>query len=119
VRFGQPVYLEIRHFHNREDTMKTSCSRHLAVIFALAVMLGFGVNKTQAASASDGTGIGFILGTPSGFSLKLPQGPGNAWQFALGYDLDGGPHWGGPPWHDHDPRGTHFYLGGDYLWYNY
>lgn len=86
-----------------------------AGVAALALMLPLLPTAAEAAKASTGTGLGFILGSPTGFSLKVPQGRAHALQFALGYDLDGGPHWGGPG-HDH---GSHFYLGGDYLWYNY
>jgi hypothetical protein len=99
--------------------VKNSNQIHRLAVLILTAMLAFAAKDAQAANASSGTGIGIILGTPSGFSLKLPQGSSNAWQFALGYDLDGGPHWGGPHWHEDGPYGTHFYLGGDYLWYNY
>lgn len=97
-------------------------TKGLLSAFALAAGLALGATalapaETQAANAATGTGIGFVLGSPTGFSLKLPQGRANAWQFTLGYDLDGGHHWGGPH-HEHD-HGSHFYLGGDYLWYNY
>jgi hypothetical protein len=90
---------------------------------ALAAALAVGVTAlapapAQAANAADGVGIGFILGSPSGFSLKLPQGRANAWQFALGYDLDGGHGWGHHN-HNHGHDGSHFFVGGDYLWYNY
>jgi len=95
--------------------MKTA---RLFTAAALAtLMLGATAIPTHAANAATGTGIGFVLGGPSGFSLKLPQGRAYAWQFTLGYDLDGGRHWGGP-YHDHDD-GASFYVGGDYLWYNY
>lgn len=90
-----------------------------AVTLAAAIACGataLAPAEVQAANAATGTGIGFVLGSPTGFSLKLPQGRANAWQFTLGYDLDGG-HWNGPD-HAHD-HGTHFFLGGDYLWYNY
>lgn len=89
-----------------------------AVLCAGGMALGLALwasAPASAAPAETGTGIGFVLGTPTGFNLKLPQGRAHALQFTLGYDLDGGPHWAGPG----DDGGSHFYLGGDYLWYNY
>jgi hypothetical protein len=87
------------------------------LMLATVILLGTaGTKPLHAADAASGTGIGFILGSPTGLSLKLPQGRANAWQFAFGWDLDGpdGGRWNDPP--NDDPR---FYVGGDYLWYNY
>lgn len=93
--------------------MKTVRFLTTAAVAALALLAT--ATPSRAANAATGTGIGFVLGSPSGFSLKLPQGRANAWQFTLGYDLDGGNHWGNN--HDHD--GASFHFGADYLWYNY
>lgn len=95
-------------------------SRFAAFSTALSVTMLLGLasvlpHRAHAADAASDVGIGFVLGSPTGFSLKLPQGRAHALQFTLGYDLDGGPHWAGPG----DDHGSHFYFGGDYLWYNY
>ena len=102
--------------HSRITT--TGSIKTVAGIITLAAALtAIAPTPAKAADAATGTGIGFVLGSPSGLSLKLPQGRANAWQFTLGYDLDGHNHWGGPG-HDHH-HGARFHLGGDYLWYNY
>jgi hypothetical protein len=100
-------------------TAYITTGRTLGVTLATAAMIALGTASTtpvHAADAASGTGIGFVLGNPTGLSLKLPQGRSNAWQFTFGWDLDGpnGPPWNDPP--NDDPR---FYVGGDYLWYNY
>ena len=89
----------------------------LSAISVLAALAAFGPGAVpaRAADAATGTGVGIILGGPSGLTLKLPQGRGKSYNFALGYDLDGRGDWYGPG----PDRGGHLYLGGDYVWYNY
>jgi hypothetical protein len=89
--------------------MKTLKVSALPLILSIAFLTPA---PAPAADAATGTGIGIILGDPGGFSLKLPRGPGNSLNFAIGYDLTGGR--GPGPGND-----AHLYVGGDYVWYNY
>jgi hypothetical protein len=83
-------------------------------VFALLALTA--PQKAQAANAATGTGIGIILGDPSGLSMKIPQGSRSI-NLILGYDLDGGCCGPGP---GPGPYGDGWlYFGGDYVWYNY
>jgi hypothetical protein len=87
----------------------------LACLFTIAAMLLLGTSTAtpaHAANAATGTGVGIILGEPSGFSLKLPQGR-NSINIVIGYDLNTR----GPGGCCGD--GSRLYVGGDYVWYNY
>ena len=96
-----------------------SASTTLRAAFAAgALLLAAGQpSRAAAADAATGTGVGIQLGTPSGITLKLPQGRMNSINLVMGYDLDGRHHVEGPG-HDHGV-GDRFYLGGEYVWYNY
>jgi hypothetical protein len=100
---------------NRNPDSSLASSGRILAVAALLAVLGIlaAAVPARAADAATGTGIGIVLGEPSGFSLKLPHGA-NSINVILGYDLDDGPD--GPGCCDGD---GHFYVGGDYVWYNY
>jgi hypothetical protein len=87
-------------------------------------MAGMAAGGAGAATAAGSEfGLGFVLGNPSGLSAKVPAGGVNAFQFILAYEAGGG--WGNRGWGNDGcgPNGNdcngQFYLGGDYVWYNY
>src|SRR5688572_20008891 len=79
-----------------------------------AVTLGAAALTANATPASEGFGIGVVLGSPSGISLKIPASPANSINVIAGWNLDGNDgRW------DNDGCCSSFYLGGDYIFYNY
>jgi hypothetical protein len=81
----------------------------LLILVLIAVLAG---PARAAGNARDNFGIGVILGSPSGISLKIPQGAQSI-NVIAGWDI-----------HNDDPPGPpccndYFYIGGDYVWYNY
>jgi hypothetical protein len=107
-----------------EHNMKTM--KMAAAAFILTMGMTTGVS-TAAGNAATDVGLGFILGNPTGLSLKLPSGRTNAFQFILAYDNSGRDGWNNNGWRDDDcydgpgdgPCDGRLYLGGDYVWYNY
>ena len=78
------------------------------LILCLACILTMVIPST----ASGDFGLGLILGDPSGISAKISTGPVNSVNLVLGYDLN--PHYYGCC-----RDNGQFYMGGDYVWYNY
>jgi len=79
-----------------------------------ALVVGAAALTAHATPASDGFGIGVILGSPSGLSLKIPATPNNSINVIAGWNLDGdNGRW------DNDGCCSSFYIGGDYIFYNY
>jgi hypothetical protein len=94
-----------------------------SVLIFLAALFAVSMAGAQPAASSN-IGLGFELGNPSGLSLKLPQGPDHAFQFLLAFDDHSGDNWNNRGWSDNCNEATNdcsgrFYLGADYLWYNY
>lgn len=85
-------------------------------ILAAAAFGAAAVTASHATPASEGFGLGVILGTPSGLSLKIPANPNNSINVIAGWDLDDGP---GPGPGYNDDCCSSFYLGADYIFYNY
>ena len=83
----------------------------LLLALALAAVL---VAPARAQPASDRFGLGLVLGSPSGLSLKIPQGAQSV-NVIVGYDFDDGP----PPPRDRGWGDDWLYVGADYVWYNY
>jgi hypothetical protein len=97
-------------------------------IIALFGLLVLGTGAAAAQNQQDHFGLGIILGGPSGLSLKIPSGRANSINVILGYNAHGGPGWGngwgngrcdGPGDDDCWDDDGSFYLGADYVWYNY
>jgi hypothetical protein len=81
---------------------------------AAGIALGLAATA-HAAPASDGRfGLGFVLGNPSGISMKIPAAPANSINVIAGWDLNDGPG----PGPDRDCCSS-FYVGADYAFYNY
>jgi hypothetical protein len=79
-----------------------------------ALTLGAAALTANATPASEGFGIGVILGSPSGLSLKIPASPANSINVIAGWDLDDNDgRW------ENDECCSSFYIGGDYIFYNY
>ena len=74
--------------------------KQLALILACAAFV-----VPNPARGGESFGIGFIVGHPSGISAKVPTGDVNSLNFLLGYDTF--------------RHGSHVYMHGDYVWYNY
>ena len=104
------------------DTAPSTASK-MSLLWLL-IGLGAASVASAAPAASGNVGIGFELGNPSGVSLKLPSGSSNAFQFLVAFDDHSGDNWNNRGWSDNCDNGTQdcsgrFYLGGDYLRYNY
>lgn len=84
----------------------------LVLLLALALALVLAA-PARSAPASERFGLGIVLGSPSGISLKIPQGA-QSLNVIVGYDLDNDPPGPGPEWDD-----DYVYVGVDYVWYNY
>ena len=86
-----------------------------------ALVIGAAALTTHAAPAGESFGLGIILGNPSGLSLKIPAGA-NSINAIFGYNSYRN-RWGdcngnGPGNGDCYNDGS-FYLGADYIFYNY
>jgi hypothetical protein len=94
---------------NTKTSQKNSYSLNVRTFFksslfsavVLAIASAIPAQAAPAFNAESGFGIGFILGTPTGFSGSLPIGPSNAINAALGYKVTGS---------------ANLHVQGDYVW---
>ena len=90
----------------------------------IIAVLAFAVLTTGLASAQnqkDSFGLGIVLGSPSGISLKIPSGPQSI-NMILGYNTYGDRgYWNcdNPPGPANNCPDGSFYIGADYIFYNY
>lgn len=84
-----------------------SATLSLMVTVTAAAPTGTGAQASatdaKPALGSEGFGVGFVLGSPSGVSGSLPVGENNAFNGVVGYDLVGG--------------GANITLLADYVWH--
>lgn len=78
--------------------------KKLLAAVLLAVFLTFAVSSLHAQDQDKNLGIGFMIGEPTGLSLKSWTGGNNALDLGLAWSLD-----------RYDAVSIH----GDYLWHNY
>ncbi len=71
----------------------------------LICMITLSIATGMTWSMESNIGMGFVLGNPSGLSVKISPSEMNSFNLVIGYDLY--------------RRDESVYLSGDYVWYNY